>query len=253
MKMKFESFVKQPIPRGRFEEYAAMARNSKFSGRYFVMDPEKLEHGYDYSDLLQAHRNAELYRTAILDESLPAVMGDASHMLLDHSPFFCRYFWIVDLGRVCYKPACPELREVMLHDLNSELRGAAAKSLGKIGDKRYTSDLISVMREDKKAAGAALRALGDMRDDSALPVLREKFEEARRRFDLAGHAQDGDMVWDQVQEICKLTEIMIRAGGDNKRFVDNWGRYEFRDWVRRHMNSGAEYSTIGRRLRKDEA
>ena len=251
--MNFESFVREQMPRGRFAEYAAMARNSKSFGGYFVFDPTKLGHGYHYSDLLQAYRNAELYRAAILDESLPAVMGEASSMLLDQNPFFCRYFWIVDLGRIGYRPACPELREVMLHDLNPELRGAAAVSLGKIGDNRYTQDLIHAMQEDCHVSRRAMFALGDMGDDSALPTLREKFEEARRRFDLADNVQDGDMLWEQVEEIRDITDVLVRVGGRARKFVEQWAMYEFRDWVRRPMKTGYDISKIGKRLGKDEA
>ena len=249
----FETFVRNPIPNGRFADYNSLVRDSEHFGKYFVLDPKKLEHCYGYSDLLQAYRNAELYRTAILDESLPAEMGSASTMLLDHSPFFCRYFWIVDLGRIRYKLACPELREVMLHDFNPKLRGAATEALGKIGDKRYTKDLIHAMHEDGQVSRRAMFALGDMGDDSALPALREKFEEARHRIQLAHLAQDRDLFWHEVDTIRDVTDVLVRVGGKAKKFADGWAHYEFDEWTRRAMKTGYDVSKMGRRLRKNEA
>lgn len=255
MKMNFDAYLNVELTADKFVPYNSVIRGSRCVARFPILDPKRLipDNAEMYFDPYLAVQNAEFYRTAILDETLPAGLDESSSMLTDRSPLFCRYFWIVDLGRIRYRPACPELREVMLHDLRPDLRGAAAEALGKIGDKRYTRDLIHVMQEDKKAGYAALRALGDMQDDSAFPALKERFEEARRRFELAMMAEQGDMLWDQVTEICKMTEIMIRAGGKARQFIDDWGHYEFYDWVRRPMKSGRDYSTIGRVLRPDEA
>ena len=241
----FETFVRNPIPNGRFADYNSLVRDSEHFGKYFVLDPKKLEHCYGYSDLLQAYRNAELYRMAILDENLPAEMGSASAMLLDHSPFFCRYFWIVDLGRIRYKLACPELREVMLHDFKPNLRGAAAEALGKTGDKRYTKDLIHAMHEDKSphVAARALTSLGYMGDESAVHVVRETLEQGRRDIYLADLTKDRDR-WHKGQDtIINSSRVMTKLGKDARKTL----REFLKDpdfWVRWSTGKGIEYSQI---------
>ena len=263
----FDRLVRKAVPKertvvlenGAFTDavvhgYDSYARsNGIYVGTKLLGVAQEYDHYDNFEDRFASLMNAPFYRMAVLDESIPAGIEEGSHLLLDRNPFFCRQLMIAALGHIGYSPACPELREAMLHDLRPGIRSAAAEALGKIGDRRYTADLIRVMREGKDASHEAMTALGDMKDDSALPALREMFEEARCRFDMADMAQDGDLLWEQVNEICKLTEIMIRAGGETERFAENWARYEFRDWVRRPMKSGADYSTIGRRLRSDEA
>ena len=254
----FDRLVRKAVPKersvilknGAFTDavvhgYDSYARsNGIYVGTKLLGVAQEYDHYDNFEDRFASLVNAPFYRMAVIDESIPTGIEEGSHLLLDRNPFFCRQLMIAALGHIGYRPACPELREAMLHDLRPEIRGAAAEALGKIGDHKYTADLIHVMREDKDTSRAAMKGLGDMKDDSALPALREMFEEARYRIKLAHIAGNGDLFWQEVSKICDLTEILLRIGGNAREFVKHWAKYEFDDWTRRAMKTGSDYSYI---------
>ena len=87
-------------------------------------------------------------------------------------------------------------------------------------------------------------ALGDMQDDSALPALREMFEESVYKIGLARVVQDGDLAWAEFEKIRRISEIMFRAGGKAARFVKKWRHYEYDQWMRKNMTAAESYSYI---------
>ena len=167
-----------------------------------------------YERKLMALRNAELYRMAIIDESIPASYGECCDLLLDHDVYFCRQDMIHMLGEIGYDPACPEIREAMLHDLRVEIREAAAEALGKIGDKNYTSDLVQLATDESDPVSrTALMALGYMKDESALPILEDMLNEGIRNYYRGCLFDDRDLVWKGMNDVWRMVRVLRKFGG----------------------------------------
>ena len=256
----FDSLVRKAAPEVRTVKYNTLVTDATvYRGECFVRTRENLyvnrisleprglsDYFYDdFFDNLRSLRNAWLYRMAVTDESLPAGLDDGAHLFLDRYPFFCRQSMIQDIGRIGYMPACPDLREAMLHDLRWEIRGAAAEALGRIGDGNYTADLIEVAREDRnpRVRHDAVDALGYMKDESALPALREMLQEGRRDIYLANLTQDRDRWNNGLDSIRDITRILMRIGGRAKDILKEFSEDpDF--WVRWSVGKGREYSQL---------
>lgn len=157
----------------------------------WVLAPRKTKGGIQefnlfVFDMLKAYENAEFYRKAVLDETIP--LWGYNYSLFDEQ--FGRVLMIDALGHIKYKPACPELREAMLQDVESEIRETAAKSLGRIREKKYISDFIFTLTHDKNRCvrEATIEALGDYKNPRALVPLRDRFEELLFQIRLKKHS-----------------------------------------------------------------
>ena len=144
-------------------------------------------------EILRAYENAEHYRRAILDEDLP-LTG--------------RLLMIESLGKIRYHPACPELREALLHDKNEYIRECSAFCLGEIGDRKYVPDLVHALgKEDNFSALFGIEmSLGDLSDSRALPALRERFEKVLWEI-----SQGNDI---GLLELENIMGSMMKIGGD---------------------------------------
>lgn len=161
---------------------------------FFIPLESKLERLDFWSgEILRAYENAEHYRRAILDENLP-LTG--------------RLLMIESLGKIRYHPACPELREALLHDKEEYIRECSAFCLGEIRDKKYVPDLVCALRkEDNFSALVGIEmSLGDLKDSRALPALRERFEK------VLWEVNQGNDVG--LLELEMIIGSMMKIGGD---------------------------------------
>jgi HEAT repeat protein len=199
----------------------------------------------DFRDKINALEKAWLYGMAITDEGIPACIDECQDLLLDRDPFFCRDFMITYLGKIGYSPACQNLREAMLHDLRWEIRSSSAEALGEIGDKNYTGDLIGVANGNDHPAvsNSALGALGKMKDESALPALREMMRDGKRDFHLGCLTHDHDLMNKGQERIRQISGTLYRIGGNALHILSEaLGDEDF--WVRWSAGKGVEYSRL---------
>ena len=262
----FDELIREMCPDERTVEYGGVTTAVSFGGYCWVNDychgnlyvrpdlsgDRKLRSHtpFEWEEFfakLRALEMAEQYRMAITDESLPAGIEEGARLLVNHDPFFCRQFIIHWLGRIRYNPACPNLREAMLHDLRHEVRGAAAKALGRIKDRRYTHDVVAAMRDDRNECVRyyALEALGLMKDEAALPALREMFEEGRREIYLAHLLRDKDRCLRGQETITDAIGAIKKIGGRSASQILRKAEHDADFWVRWSAGKGVEYSAIG--------
>jgi hypothetical protein len=197
-----------------------------------------------YERKLMALENADFYRMAIIDESIPASYGECCGLLLNHDVYFCRQDMIKMLGEIGYDPACPEIREAMLHDLRVEIREAATEALGKIGDKNYTKDLVRLATDEgNPVSHTALMALGDMKDESTLPLLEDMLNEGIRNYYRGCLFDDRDLVWKGMNDIWRMTRVLRKFGGKANDIIKETAKhYEFA--IRWSVGKGIEYSRL---------
>ena len=150
-------------------------------------------------DLVRAHRDAELYRQGILDETLPV---------------FERCLLIHYLGKIGYKKAAPELREAMMHARESDLRGFALEGLGRLGCREYVPDMIYVLRNDEYVRRDVVRTLGVLKDPRALLPLRETYEEIIYKIHAAeGQGKEWTDYSSEWSNLINVIEAMLRIDG----------------------------------------
>jgi hypothetical protein len=198
----------------------------------------------DFGQKIRALMNAEFYRMGIIDENIPVDYGECCQLLLNRDPYFCRLHMIHMLGEIGYDPACPELREAMLHDLRGEIRGKAAETLGTLGDRSYADDLIKIARnQEDPVSYNALIGLGNMRDESTLPFLKEMLQEAVRIYHLGIFTEDHDLVWKGHHEIVKMTRVLSKFGKKGYDIIEGFAQDDTFG-INFALGKGIEYSQI---------
>jgi HEAT repeat protein len=125
------------------------------------------------------------------------------------------------LGQTGMKPpdAAPYLTEA-LHDEDNKVRGAAAQSLGEIGEKQAVDALIEALNDsDANVRASVATALGKLRDVTAIPHLISMLEKNRR---------DGKMT---TNEITAVVTALRRIGTpEAMKVVEPFeGHYDY--WV----------------------
>ena len=257
----FDEIVKKAAPKSRTIKYGISVTESYVhDGVSYIIDGD---HGFlytpisecdrgeigsfftdDYLQRIRALENAELYRMGIIDEDIPDEYGDCSELLLNNDVYFCRQHMIHMLGEIGYYPACVELREAMLHDLNGFIRGDAAEALGKIGDKNYSNDLLEIAKDKSNPIhNSALRALGKMKDESTLPALKGMLDEEIRTYHLGVFTRDRDLVWKGMNDIQRIIIALRKFGGKaNDIILETAQDDDF--WLNWSIGKGIEYSRI---------
>src|SRR3989338_2540062 len=166
--------------------FAFYFRNGLFL--YNPMYSFDLEPMFQTLDLVHTAEQAEIYRWALLDESIP---------VLDES-IFGRLTMAHYLGLLGYEKAAPEMRELMLHAPEYEMRAEGAEALGSIGTNFYVDDLIGALKNDSDSHVRlhVARALGMIKDKRALRPLREMYEQSAARV----HLTDLGIEWIKVED-----------------------------------------------------
>ncbi len=258
----FDSLIRDAMPRERHVTHGCVVtKEFRHNGDCYVLNPRnrlyvrvgslppgtvsEYETGIDiFWYNWRALRNAPFYRMAITDENLPATVDESTGMLLNHDPFFCREMMIDSLGRIGYYPACPDLREAMLHDLDWQIRGTAAKALGAIGDKGYTKDLIDVaLNGSSRVREDALEGLGNMRDETAVPALRDLMEDEKRNYFMGRFTRDYRRETLAQHRMMQISTALKRIGGSAMRVLTDARRDE-NFWIRWAVEKGIEYSVL---------
>ncbi len=257
----FADIVREASPRSRtvncgglvtdsyVQDGTIYVRSLKHGGLFVpgsVLGMEKIRSHLEetYERKLLALENAELYRMAIIDELIPAGYFEGSHLLLNHDLYFCRQDMIKMLGEIGYGPACPEIREAMLRDLRNEIREEAIKALGKIGDKNYTKDLVKLAEDGSNPLSrAALAALGDMRDESTLPLLEDRLNEGIRNYYRGVLFDDSDLVWKGMSDTWEMVRILRRFGGKANDIIRETGK-NYESAITWSVGKGIEYSRL---------
>lgn len=133
------------------------------------------------SILYWTFKHAELMRKALVDESIPlrAADGRGRFGFLDGG----RISSAIALEMLGYWPALPEFREVILHDLDDMMRYTCVYAFGEMKDRAmpYKKDIRESIRKFKGEPcyqGTAIKALVQLKDTDAVPLLCDLFEEA---------------------------------------------------------------------------
>ena len=130
--------------------------------------------------------------------ALKEIKEEAKHLetefikLLDDSDRDIRTASIINLGKLKTKEAAPKLREIV-------------KSFSKIKYMQYKSMQVLNMRKAFKIIlepGAAAMALGEMKDEEAIPILVEKFDELEG-FGAVGLSKIGKKALPAILELAK--------------------------------------------------
>lgn len=146
-----------------------------------------------------AYRNAELLRWSVVDESIP--LRDDKRVFKFYDIFDgCRRTNVIALNYLKYWPALPELREAMLHEYDTHMRGLCVDTIGVMGERglQYAKDIrfsITKFDDDHYYQSSAVEALGRLGDIEAVPLLRELYEATRDKivklsFDEAMNVED---------------------------------------------------------------
>ena len=166
--------------------------------------------------LIAAHENAEFYRWAVTDESLPDDYFCEGHGIGGRIAFG-RLHFIDYLGQIGYKKALPDMREAMLHDRNAEIRESCLGALGRLGGAAYWADVAELLRKDSSVAVRleAAKTLGRFRNPEALVPMREFFEQLRAQADMVQIEKGFDAIaYDQVS---RVLQAMLAIGGELAR------------------------------------
>lgn len=162
-------------------------------------------------ELVRAYKNAELYRKAIVNESLPAFGYE-----IGINDMFGRALMTHYLGLIEYRKSAPEFREIMLHDTSGDMKSFAIEGIHRLGFREYVPDMIKILRNSKNEniRHNIVYAFECLKDKRALVPLREYFEENIQKIHFSESA--GKTFSDYSHEWGRLIDAlgaMLKIGG----------------------------------------
>lgn len=130
------------------------------------------------------YSHAEQMRWSLLDESIPLKTPRDSFRRVRFGLFDGgRYSNALALGMLKYTPALPDLREAMLHDLDTTLQYYCVRSLGDMPKESFgfRKDIRQAILDstDDYFQATAVKVLGALNDEGAVTMLRELFEKLK--------------------------------------------------------------------------
>ena len=161
-----------------------------------TIKPETVNDVSEIVNIIRSANNEEEKEDAL--HALKEIKEDDKHLesefikLLDDSDRDIRTASIINLGKLKTKEAAPKLREIV-------------KSFSKIKYIEYKSMHVLNMRKAFKIIlepGAAAMALGEMKDEEAIPILVEKFDELEG-FGAVGLSKIGKKALPAILDLAK--------------------------------------------------
>ncbi len=148
----------------------------------------------------------------------PAAAIDILLSLLDHSQTSVRRHEVDALGEIGASPTLSVICEVLSSDSSFEVRAAAAKALGKVGQRRAIPALEKALRDEFAVRCAAVIALGGIGDPGVaaalLSMLRDVTPEVRYHAVTALGKLGAKQAAPAIQALLDDPDLLVRQGAE---------------------------------------